>query len=100
MNLDMIHHFVFEFNFELGQTVVEVQERKEEVKPWNPSSQMQMAPVVQYPRPLQSFGHASPMYTWSIAQLCFSSSSPFWIHLNWVALQISKSKHCIRIYSN
>jgi len=49
----------------------------EEMKPWYPSSQMQMAPVVQYPWPLQSLGHASPMYTWSIAQLCFSSSSPF-----------------------
>lgn len=48
---------------------------------------MQTAPVVQYPCPLQSLGQASPMYTWSIAQLCFSVSSPFWIQRNCVALK-------------
>ena len=57
-------------------------------RPWKLSSQMQMAPVVQYPCPLQSLGQASPMYTWSIAQLCFSVSSPFWIQRNCVALKV------------
>lgn len=57
-------------------------------RPWKLSSQMQTAPGAQYPRPLHSLGHASPMYTWSIAQLCFSVSSPFWIQRNCVALKV------------